>query len=168
MKKWLCILAASMILLQCAGALALTQSDVAAKARDALLSYWTEFYRADYYQGHTGYLEIKNTRVFTIADPVSSNDSLKANDQRALEIFGDVAYVVEFLILTDYFTAEPYYGFSGAYDHVLVMKDGAVKVSGNNPFQRYRALTYLSDFSGIVAETKDLNDAFNGVFTLRK
>lgn len=168
MKKWLCILAAAMLLLQCAGALAQTQNDAAEKARDALLSYWTELYRADYYQGHTGYLEIKNTRVFTIADPVSSNDSLKANDQKAQEIFGDIACVVEFLILTDYYTAEPYYSFSGIYDHVLIMKDGTVKVSGSNPFQRYRTLTYLSDFSGIIRETRDLNGALNGVFTLRK
>jgi hypothetical protein len=175
MKKLLCILAAVMLLLPCAGAFALSESAAAIQARQALLSHWKELYQTDSYQGHAGYLEIKNTRVFTIRDTVSSGSGegsskevREANDKKAREAFGDVACIVEFLLLSDYYMTEPYYAFVGAYDHVIVRKDGSVSVSAGSPFQRYRAVTYSNDFSGIIEKTDDLKDALNGVFTLRK
>ena len=163
MRKVICCLLIATLLLHCVGAFA--AETVADQAQQALLAFWTEEYKKDYYEGHTGHLEIKNTRVITIAQNVSSNYN-EASDKKAQEYFGDVAYVVEFLILSDYLMTEPYYSFVGIYDHVIVHRDGTMEVS-RNPFDLYRTRTYLTDFTGIIEEIDDLRDAYNGVFSLR-
>ena len=141
--------------------------ELAAQAgRAALLETWRETYADDMYEGHSGYLEIKNTRVLRISDNPVSN-ALESTDEIAKEYFGDVAYVVEFVIYTDYMLTEPYYGWDGINDCVMIHRNGTATV-GRNPFWTYRSRTYCTDFTGIIDEIEDLGTLCNEVFFLRQ
>ena len=137
----------------------------ALSARDALLREWRGEYAQEMYEGHSGYLEIRSTRVFRIAEePVSHAD--QRQDEIAQQVFGDVKYVVEFVLFSDYQATEPYYFWAGLKDHVTVSPYGGTTVT-QNPFNLYRGRTYMGDFTGIIEDTVDLGYALNGVYRLR-
>lgn len=104
-------------------------------AIDALENQW------DYYQ-------IKNTRVI----------DLKEND---VEMFDGIDYIVEFLLYTDYFGTAPYYSNAGIYDTVSVYTDGHAEINDRNLFDVYRSRAFVTDFSDIIEDVKDLGAAYN-------
>ena len=138
----------------------------AISARDALLREWREEYAQEMYEGHSGYLEIRSTRVFRIAEESVSHADQR-QDEIAQQVFGDVKYVVEFVLFSDYQATEPYYFWAGLKDHVTVSPYGGTTVT-QNPFNLYRGRTYLGDFTGIIEDTVDLGYALNGVYRLRE
>ena len=121
-------------------------------AISALTEQWEDIY--DEADISDGYLEIKNTRVIEI------------NPNHGEELFEDVAYVVEFLLFSDYYGAEPYYHSNVGYDCVLVYEDGSCKVSGSNIFMVYTSRTYETDYSHLMEEIYDLSDSYNRVMKL--
>ena len=93
------------------------------------------------------YLEIKNTRIISIKD----------ND---IDYFKDVDYVVEFIILTDYYGSAPYYNVTTQYNNVVFYKDGSRKITSDF-FRRYTSITYSTDYSDIIHSIKDFDDTYN-------
>ena len=131
-------------------------------AIDALKVCWREEYASA--GDEPGYLEIKNTRVIAIADkPKAAQESLQA---QADEIFGEVSYIVEFILYSDLANMAPYYTDAGIWDCVVVHRDGTMSVPVNNPFDAYSARTYSMDLSGIITGVTDLNQAHNAVYHL--
>ena len=121
-------------------------------AISALAEQWEDIY--DEADISDGYLEIKNTRVIEI----------EPNNEE--ELFEDVAYVVEFLLFSNYYGAAPYYNSNVGNDCVLVYKDGSCKVSGMNIFMAYSSRTYEFDYSHLTEEIYDLGDNCNRVMHL--
>ena len=132
--------------------------------RDAWRAVYTEDGMADLYAGHSGYLEIKNTRIVQIREAPRKSFNETGEPDKATEVFGDIACVVEFVLAHDYFGSEPYYLINGtsAAECVLVRRDGSLEPA-RNPFVLYRAATYDMDFSGIIEEIVDLNGEYNAV-----
>ena len=124
----------------------------AQKAVDKLTQTWKQLYsesgRGD------GYLEIKNTRIIHV------------KDNTANEYFSDAETIVEFILLSDYFEAAPYYINCGTYDTVVFYKDGHCEVTAMNPIDMYRSMTYTTDFSDFVEKIDDLGSACNQVLDL--
>lgn len=135
------------------------------QAVEVLKAYW----RDEVYEGFAtdaadGYLEIKNTRVVVIQkEPEAADAELQEYADR---YFGDVAYIVEFLLYTDVLGIAPYYHQTGEWDCVVVHEDGSMEVPAEHPFDAYRSRTYSMDFSGILAEVIDLGQAYNAVYHL--
>ena len=113
-----------------------------------LKEHWQEFYEESEVETDR-YFEIKNTRVITLKD----NDIEFANIQ-------DIAYIVEFVIYSDYWGSAPYYSNAGLYDEVVVYKDGEMEM-GPNIIRQYRNKTYNTDFSDFIASVDDYGDAYN-------
>lgn len=163
MKKTVCMLLALLLaVLVPVSALAETaQSDEAVipGAIDALKEYWKQMYQSSGYGD--GYLEIRSTRVFYIADPILPED-----DKAAHELFGDMVCFVEFVLLSDYMQTAPCYMNIGVYDCVALYRDGSYEVMQQNPLNRYRGLTYQTDFTGFIRGVSDRGSEFNAVFRL--
>lgn len=133
-------------------------------AVEALKACW----RDEVYEGMAadGYLEVKNTRVVTVANaPKAEGEAAQAY---ADEYFGDVEYIVEFLLYVDLMGTAPYYQSAGAWSCVVVHTDGTMAVPAENPFDVYLAHTYILDLSGIVESVIDLNQDCNDVYHLLK
>ena len=136
--------------------------EIVLPAIEALKDAWREIYGEypDMYLGHTGYLEIKNTRILRI------REDLSGAKEAAETLFGDVDCLVEFMLYTDYYGSEPYYAGVGMYDCVALRRDGAVKALSKNPLEFYRSRTYDADYSGIIEEIIDLNGEYNAAYHL--
>ena len=93
-----------------------------------------------------GYLEIRNTRVITVAP-------------NGLEFWSDITCVVEFQLFTDYLGSAPYYLNAGTDNTVTFYADGNCQV-GNNPFLAYASRTFSYDFYWIDS-IQDLGAAYN-------
>lgn len=128
-------------------------------AIDALKEYWKQMYQSSGYGD--GYLEIRSTRVFYIADPVLPED-----DKTAHELFDDMVCFVEFMLLSDYMQNAPYYMNIGVCDCVALHRDGSYEVMKQNPLNRYRAKTYQTDFTGFIRSVSDRGSEFNAVYQL--
>jgi len=161
-----------MLMLACCGALAQTediqitpeQDAIVRQAIEALKDHWTQDYQKNQ-PDVNGYLEIKNTRIFAIQDEPTGG-ALEAADKYALADFGEVEYIVEFMLLSDYFGTGPaYYVNACVNDHVIFYTDGTVKVS-SNILNHFRAKTFSNDFSGIIEEVQDLGGAYNATYRL--
>lgn len=165
MKRILAMLLVFVLLCGCALAQATEteiteeQDALVRQAIEALKAHWTQDYQ-QYQPDIEGYLEIKNTRLFAIKDEPTGG-ALAAADKIAQADFGEIEYIVEFMLLSDYFGTGPsYYVNACINDHVLFYSDGTIAVS-SNVFNHFRAKTYSNDFSGIIEEAQDLGGAYN-------
>ncbi len=144
-----------------------TPEQAATAARAVLLAAWrTDLAEvvAKYSLATTGYLEIRSTRVFTIAEhPAAVRSDGEPISQASM--FDGVTFVVEFIILTDDRGTSPYAFYDGYNDHVILLRNGDSSV-GISPFRTYIARTYSLDFSGIITEVTDLGTQLNGVWHL--
>lgn len=95
------------------------------------------------------YFEIKNTRVITLKDNDIEEFDLK-----------DIAYIVEFEIYTDYFGSAPYYVNPGMHNNIVVYKDGDMKVQ-SSVINKYRNITYNTDYSDFIESIDDCHGAYN-------
>ena len=136
-----------------------------------LVDAWRDIYHdpqyAEEYAGHSGYLEIKNTRIIRIQDEPRSARNETGEPDKATELFGDVAYIVDFLIYADYYCSEPYYMNPNQYTSVIGYKNGRIEVYGPaSLLQVYSGRAYEYYYSGIIEEIIDLNGAYNAVYHL--
>lgn len=131
-------------------------------AIETLKDCWRDEVFAFVPEGSEGYFEIKNTRLVQI------KDSLPPDDENALEIFGDVDCIVEFVIYSDELGSAPYYPQAENWRCVLIYEDGTMETVMRHPFEEYRARTYSLDLSGIIQNVIDLNQEYNAVYLLGK
>lgn len=135
------------------------------QAISALTSFWKEAYAKDQIS-ENGYLEIVNTRIISIKSPLQKDqNNTDASKQAAKQYFGDTAYIIEFVLYTDYFGSHPYYSLTELNNCVIVKKDGTYTVS-RNPFDLYRSRTYSTDYSGIIEQIDELGGAYDAVYEL--
>jgi len=117
------------------------------QAVEALKAAWTEYYR-DSAVENDGYLQIVNTRKILF----------KENSVSGMK---NIAYIVEFVLYTDYYGSAPYYiQTAGVMDTVIVYKDGRMEV-GSNPLKAYSQQYYSWDYSSFVASVEDLGSQYN-------
>lgn len=118
-------------------------------ALQALKEKWENDYYANY-AADEKYLEIKNTRLFVIRDGLE------------IPYFEDVAYVVEFVLFSNYMRSAPLYLDVNTGDTVVIKKDGTAEV-GVDILSVYMARTFSADFSGIIDEIYDYQDRYDQV-----
>ena len=140
-------------------------------AVELILDAWREIYRdperAEVYAGHSGYLEIKNTRVIRIQDEPRSARNETGEPDRATDFFGDIAYIVEFIIYSDYYSSEPYYIYTETCSCILVHRDGQYELfKWRTPLELYSSRVFEYNYSRIIEEIVDLNGAYNAVYHL--
>ena len=129
-------------------------------AISALKKEWEKIYsKEDYTDKH---LEIIHTRVLTPCEPMDDPYGQIASMLEGKEI----AYVVEFELLTNYLNSSPYYDDSGVCDWVIVFKDGSTLVT-NNYLRIYASRVYSYDVSGLIANIEDFGSEYNQVFKLK-
>lgn len=142
------------------------------QAIDALKDAWLEVYgkRANVYlmlsASFTGYLEIRNTRVIRIRENPHQIDETASESDIAADTFGNVDYLVEFIVFSEYMGSAPYYESTNMWDCVAVLRDGTFEAQGRNPLVQYRSRTGELDLSGIIEEIIDLGDEYNAVYHL--
>ena len=136
-----------------ANADALKHHEIITDAVKLMQKHWQESYKNSKYDNSDGYFEIKNTRVVTVKD----------ND---LDMFKDIAYIIEFELFTDYMCSAPYYENVGINDNVVIYKNGEMKVE-SKLIQLYRGRTFQSDFSDFIEASDDYNGQYNTVKKLK-
>ncbi len=139
------------------------------QAIEVLKAHWEQSY-AETSDFTNGYLEIKNTRIIKIKDEPTTPDGDSTNTT-LISQFGNVEYVVEFMLYSDYFGSsafgdKPYYTNISLDDAVVIYKDGSAEVRRQTPFEIYRSRTYSLDYSGIIEDIADLGSAYNAVYNL--
>ena len=130
----------------------LKHHEIVTEATAQLKKYWQQTYK-EYDVETDGYFEIKNVRVITIKD----------ND---IELFQDVAYIIEYELYTDYMGSAPYYENCGVYNNVVVNKNGTMDVK-NSLIRIYRNKTYQTDYSSFIAAIDDYNSQYNCIEKLK-
>jgi hypothetical protein len=123
------------------------------RATECLKDFWKEKYKEEVYDTSDGHFEIKNTRVITIKD----------ND---IEHFQDVAYIIEYVLYTDYLGSGPYYENIGLNNNVVVYKNDTMEVK-SDVIRRYRSTTYQTDFSSFIEDIDDYCCQYNCVEKLK-
>lgn len=126
--------------------------DIIIDAIEEVKDCWRQHYDEPEYKSD-GYFESKNTRLITIKD-------------NEIEQFHDVSCIIEFELFTDYYGSSPYYENININDNVIVYKNGTMDVA-NSPIQMYRAMTFISDFSGFIESIDDYQDQYNCVEKLK-
>ena len=116
------------------------QQEYLDRALEELRFFWADFYETDLEE--YPYLEVKNARLIDIKEGQTG-------------AFENVEYVVEFMLLTNYQSSEPYYANAGVYDMVVFYTDGTVEVT-NNLFRIHSAATFDYDYTGIIESMEDL------------
>ena len=133
-------------------------NEIVTQAIESLKQEWGVVYSDDIYLEGEGFLEIKNTRILYTFDNI--------DEGTAAELFGDVDYIVEFLLYTNLYESAPYYMNHGLYDTVTFYSDGSIEVPAMSLLHLYRNYTLTYDFSTIVESVEDLGSAYNAVYTL--
>lgn len=118
------------------------------EAIDLVMDAWEDLYRNDPMDSD-GTVQIRNTRVIVFDEEKTKGD----------KYFEDVAYIVEFVIFSDYYGTEPYYVNIGLHDCVIVYEDGTMKVC-----QNYIKLVYSATYrypTELIDEVIDFEDKYN-------
>ena len=126
--------------------------EIVTEATLQLMEYWKQSYKESGVETD-GYFEIKNTRVITI----------KENE---IELFKDVAYIIEYELYTDYMGSAPYYENCDIYNNVVVYTNGTMDVR-SNLIRMYRNKTYQTDYSSFIAAIDDYNGQYNCIEKLK-
>lgn len=139
------------------------------EAIEVLAERWNENYWESEYPDKEYLLDIRSTRVVCIRDRFDEeqNDTIAGVRE---ELFGEVQYIIEFLLYTDTFSIGEiasgqnvgYYPNSMTDDNVIVYKDGSMECVSEY-LQKYRARTFTVDFSTMIDQVIDLHEEFNQV-----
>ena len=135
-------------------------------ALNVLRNGWQQEYQKKGMPGTTYYLDIRGVRVIKLKDNL---------DEKASEVFDNSAYIVEFLLYDDYWSASlglSYSGHNTGYldltaqnDSVLVSKFGFMTLSSQT-IKRYMSRTYAGDFSEFVESVTDYHDQYNQIIEI--
>ena len=120
--------------------------EIVTEATAQLKDYWKQFYKEQDIETD-GYFEIKNTRIITI----------KENE---IELYCDVAYIIEYELYTDYMGTAPYYENCGVNNNVVVYKNGTMDIA-SNLIRTYRNKTYQRDYSSFIKAIDDYHGYYN-------
>lgn len=136
------------------------------KSIQGIKNEWAQLYSQNEEWYKDGYFEIKNTRLIKISDaPKALVEDSKGNiqEQSLDKYFGNIKYIIEFMILDNYMNSAPYYSsHSGRYNSVTIYDDLSIKVESHySYFNTFSGKTYITDYSGIIEEVIDFGDRFN-------
>lgn len=120
--------------------------EIITEATAQLMEYWKQSYKESNVEAD-GYFEIKNARVITI----------KENE---IELFKDVAYIIEYELYSDYMGSAPYYENCGINNNIVVYKNGTMDVA-SNLIRVYRNNTYQTDYSNFIEAIDDYHGQYN-------
>ena len=120
--------------------------EIVIEATAQLMEYWKQSYKESGVETD-GYFEIKNTRVITIKE-------------NKIELFKDVAYIIEYELYTDYMGCAPYYENCGVNNNVVVYKNGTMDVV-NNLIRLYRNTFFQTDYAGFIEAIDDYHGQYN-------
>ena len=134
---------------------------IAEDAIEVLAEKWNENYWNEDYPDKEYLLDIRSTRIICIKD----KDTLEG---KAADYFGDVQYVVEFLMYDDYFSYgnissgqnAGYYQNTGVDNHIVVYTDGSMECK-TNFIRVYSSMTYNMDYSVFIDQVIDFHEHFN-------
>ena len=146
--------------------LELSEDKLVTQAIDRLKDYWREgSYAAGIYESNDkrGYLEIVNTCVTYVKRDFATQTEY-ANEPESM--FRNVYCVIDFVLLSDYFSSAPYYSEICMNNCVIVYLDGSMEVSRKPIFDLYRSRSFVSDFSPIIESVHNLGSAYDVVFYL--
>lgn len=134
-----------------------TYTDEIEKALDLIREAWQD--RADKYPVlmPKPYVNVKNTRIIKIAEDPKSEET----DNKPLEILTDVDYIIDFMMLTNYY-GDSYPINVEKWDQVIVKQDGSMEAYDGDLLNRISKSTGIIDFTGIIDEIIDLGDAYSG------
>ena len=123
------------------------EDPIVTRAIDEIDTYWTQLYPS--LTPNDGHLEIVHTRKITVRNHTGTK----------LE---DIAYIVEFQLITDYYGTAPNYVNTGMNSHVLFYKDGTTEVVSN---YLVHYLSSTADFESIknYVIIENLGDRYNRV-----
>ena len=122
---------------------------------------WKEEFAKYSQPGITYYVDIRGVRVVRIKDNLEG---------KASEPFGNLKYLVEFLLYDDYFSSGSslksghnvgYLDLSGVNCVVTVDLDDNMALTMTNPLRIYSSRTFNYDYSAIIEEVIDLHDRYN-------
>ena len=131
--------------------------EIISRALDQLKIAWIEEARNSHGFIKKPVLYITNTRIIKIAqDPVNVQ-----TDNQPVEGFEDVDFIVEFMLLSNYF-GDSLLLDVGIYDSVIFYQDGRVEALKVNPLKMIRSKYSMTDFSGVIEEVINLEDAYSG------
>lgn len=132
-----------------------------------------DYYKAEYaemneyaYEDNPveGYLEILHTQVVYLKDEIVVEEQY-AN---TATIFDNVAAIVEFVVLDDYYGTASYYMPTWGVVSVRQLRDGTLEVWKGSMINFYRSRTYTTDFTPIIESISDRNYDFNNTWRLLK
>ena len=136
------------------------EETIARDAVDFLIDEWDEIYRSYFSENGDSYrLRICDTRVVRLKEDMP---------ERQAEYFGDIRYIVEFLLYDDLVYARSgapsgstvgYYTYSGLYNKVSVAEDGSMRLY--DAIGNYRGKYYDIDCRPIIDEVTDFGEQFN-------
>ncbi|MBQ9148996.1 MAG: hypothetical protein IJX69_05435 [Oscillospiraceae bacterium] len=155
MKKYLCMILALCMLALLSGCGQKADPRVA-EAIDELKDAWEEIY--DDADMDSSYLEIKNIRIITLEEDAAEE----------WEGFDEIACIIEFELLSDYFGEESIPMNVDYMDCVVVYEDGDMEVVSQHPLRRYTSSTFRVDYSDLVESVEDLGSAYDQVLDLDK
>ena len=103
------------------------------------------------------YVDIKHTRILNLSEyPVD------VQNNQPVEGLEGIDYIIEFLMMTNYM-GDSYPCNFGVYDTVVVYENGEMSVPSTNLMRIIRSKYFLMDFSGVIEEIIDLENAYNGL-----
>lgn len=134
-------------------------SELVDQAIQVLCDAWNDIYWEEDYPDKEYLLDIRSTRIICIKDTL---------EEKQEEFFGDMEYVIEFLLYSDYMAAGEntsglnvgYYDSIGMNDNVVVYKDGHMECQ-SRVLSNYRSRTYETDYSTFIDRVIDLHEQYN-------
>lgn len=128
-------------------------------AIELLCDYYEDYY--DEQDIDDKYLKITNTRVVTLEDEFSGELAEKAE-----EMLGEVSYIVEFQLYTNYYNSSSYYFEYGPCVSVVVYDDGSSEAVTKNLLNQLGTTAYCFDMTGIVKKVEDFDSKYDGELEL--
>lgn len=138
-------------------------ADLMDRAMEVLKEGWKSEYAKGSNPDTTYMLDIRGARVIKIRDSL---------DEKAATLFGQAAYLVEFLFYDDYHSSSlsvssghnaGYMDHSGINCFVGADRSGNMMLVKDNPFLLYSRRYYNNDFSSIIEEVYDFHGQYNQV-----
>lgn len=114
-----------------------------------------------------GYLEIRDARIVYLNEELPAELHGQDIGNVLAQRYEDVACVIEFTILTDYYGVGPeYYVHPPMYTDVVVKKDGTMR-RATDYVRGFGQTFFTYDYSGLVSHVVELGDAYNGKWYLK-
>ena len=125
-----------------------------------LQEHWTKLYNDSKLDITDKYLEITNTKIINIKEEIESEEQKKR--------FGDIDYIVEFELQSNYYNMSPYYSNIGFHDTIVVYNDGKAVVEKMSPVSAYnRTATYLTGVSDFVESVENFHGEYDRIIEIK-